>query len=116
VVLLLQAAPAHAVANPAAVFCVESGGRYEMRQEANGTRGMCILPDGEPIDAWKHFRREQGQPAQQRPAGGLIALDRSDRREAHSTAAASDQRVMKNRIREPGVHSMARMSWVWAVR
>jgi hypothetical protein len=24
--------------------------------------------------------------------------------------------VMKNRIREPGVHSMARMSWVWAVR
>lgn len=60
----LVAPTAHAIANPAAVFCVESGGRYEMRQEAGGTRGVCILPDGEEVDAWDHFRRRQGEQAQ----------------------------------------------------
>lgn len=63
-ILPLAPAPAHAITNPAAVFCTESGGRYEMRQEASGTRGVCILPDGEEVDAWDHFRRSRGEQAQ----------------------------------------------------
>ncbi len=62
--LPLAPAPALAIANPAAVFCTESGGRYEMRQEAAGTRGVCILPEGEEVDAWEYFRRQQGEQAQ----------------------------------------------------
>lgn len=63
-ILPLAPAPAEAIANPAAVFCTESGGHYEMREEASGTRGVCILPDGEEVDAWDYFRRQQGEQAQ----------------------------------------------------
>jgi uncharacterized protein len=46
-----------AIANPAAVFCVESGGRYEIRQSPAGDEtGFCLLPGGEEIDAWEYFR------------------------------------------------------------
>lgn len=62
----LLPASARAVPNPAAVFCAESGGRYEMREEAAGVRGVCMLPDGEEVDAFEHFRREHGQE----PAAG----------------------------------------------
>ncbi|MFY2825815.1 DUF333 domain-containing protein [Ruegeria sp. MALMAid1280] len=44
------------LANPAATFCVESGMRYEIRDGDNGQTGVCILPDGREVDAWKYFR------------------------------------------------------------
>jgi predicted amidohydrolase YtcJ len=47
---------AQTLANPAAVYCVESGGRYEIRQSDAGAAGICILPDGNEVDAWSHFR------------------------------------------------------------
>lgn len=46
--------------NPAAVFCVEQGGRYEIIQESSGARGICVLPDGRRIDAWKYYREHHG--------------------------------------------------------
>lgn len=44
--------------NPAAVFCVENGGTYEIRRAADGSQtGVCILEDGSEVDA-RDFRKE----------------------------------------------------------
>ncbi len=46
-------------ANPAAVFCVDQGGRYEIRTADDGNQqGFCILPDGTEMDAWTYFREQ----------------------------------------------------------
>jgi putative hemolysin len=42
--------------NPAAVFCEERGGTFEIRQNEAGAQGLCRLPDGSLVDAWDHFR------------------------------------------------------------
>lgn len=43
--------------NPAAVFCVNQGGTYQIRHAADGSEsGVCILADGTEIDAWVYFR------------------------------------------------------------
>ena len=48
-----------ALPNPAAVFCVETGGTYESRRAADGSQtGVCILEDGTEVDAWAYFRKE----------------------------------------------------------
>jgi predicted amidohydrolase YtcJ len=47
------------LANPAATYCMESGGAYEMRQSDAGTVGICILADGSEVDAWAHFRAQK---------------------------------------------------------
>ncbi len=49
------------LANPAAVYCIKSGGRYELRDTDAGVQGICILPDGKEIDAWEYFRSQQSQ-------------------------------------------------------
>ncbi|SNS50117.1 DUF333 domain-containing protein [Tropicimonas sediminicola] len=45
-----------AAANPAATFCIESGGQYVIETEADGQRGYCVLTDGTRVDAWDYFR------------------------------------------------------------
>lgn len=52
--------PKVGLANPAATFCIEQGGRYEIRDTANGQTGICILPDGREVDAWEYFREQNG--------------------------------------------------------
>lgn len=45
------------IANPAAVFCIQQGGKSVIRQDAQGNQyGVCILPTGEEIDEWADFR------------------------------------------------------------
>jgi len=45
--LLVTSSPnAWALANPASVFCVQSGGKSEIRKGARGQYGVCRLPDG----------------------------------------------------------------------
>jgi uncharacterized protein len=48
------------LANPAAVYCVQSGGTYKTVREDAGERGICVLPDGREVDAWQHFRGSKG--------------------------------------------------------
>ena len=51
------AAPAVAIANPAAVFCIEQGGTHDIRKDEDGAAyGMCILADGTEVDAWEYYR------------------------------------------------------------
>ncbi|MDQ1152857.1 DUF333 domain-containing protein [Brevundimonas sp. SORGH_AS_0993] len=43
--------------NPASKYCVDSGGRSEIRKAADGAEyGVCILPDGRTVDEWTLFR------------------------------------------------------------
>lgn len=51
------------LANPAAVFCAEVNGVYEIREDPEGNQyGVCITPDGE-FDAWDLYRKSQGESA-----------------------------------------------------
>ena len=52
---------ASALANPAAVFCVQSGGKSEIRQGRRGQYGVCVLPDGRVVDEWAYFRAMRGK-------------------------------------------------------
>lgn len=45
--------------NPAAAFCLEQGGRYEIRDDEEGARGFCILEDGTEVDAWELYREHK---------------------------------------------------------
>jgi putative hemolysin len=45
------------LANPAAVFCIRSGGVHSIRKAAdNSEYGVCVFPGGPEIDAWEFFR------------------------------------------------------------
>ena len=51
---------AWALANPASVFCVQSGGKSEIRKGARGQYGVCRLPDGRLVEEWAYFRKMKG--------------------------------------------------------
>jgi len=48
------------LANPAAVACVQAGGRTQIERSAAGERGICLLPGGLRCDEWAWFRKEAG--------------------------------------------------------
>ena len=54
---------AWALANPASVFCVQSGGKSEIRNGARGQYGVCILPDGRTVEEWAYYRKNKGKNA-----------------------------------------------------
>ena len=54
-----EAQPQAGIANPASEFCVQQGGRVEIRDGADGQTGFCHLPDGEVIEEWEYFRANQ---------------------------------------------------------
>jgi putative hemolysin len=49
------------IANPASVYCVQSGYTLEIRTNAGGGEyGVCIFPDGSECEEWAFFRNECG--------------------------------------------------------
>lgn len=52
---------AWALANPASVFCVQSGGKSEIRKGARGQYGVCRLPDGRVVEEWAWSRANKGK-------------------------------------------------------
>ena len=49
------------IANPASVYCVQSGYTLEIRANAGGGEyGVCIFPDGNECEEWAFFRNECG--------------------------------------------------------
>ncbi|QTF07688.1 DUF333 domain-containing protein [Brenneria izadpanahii] len=44
--------------NPASVYCQGKGGKLEMVSTDNGTVGYCLLPNGERIEEWTLYRRD----------------------------------------------------------
>ena len=49
------------MANPASVYCVQSGYTLEIRANADGSEyGVCIFPDDNECEEWAFFRNECG--------------------------------------------------------
>ena len=44
--------------NPASVYCEEQGGQLELREDENGSYGVCIFDDGSECDEWAFYRGE----------------------------------------------------------
>jgi len=59
--LTLAPNAAFALANPASVFCVKSGGKSEIRKGPAGAYGLCRLPDGRVVEEWTYFREMKGK-------------------------------------------------------
>ncbi|MBF0120703.1 MAG: DUF333 domain-containing protein [Desulfobacterales bacterium] len=47
------------IANPASVYCINKGGRLEIRKTPGGEVGYCIFPDGTECEEWGFFRGEK---------------------------------------------------------
>jgi hypothetical protein len=45
--------------NPAAQFCEEQGGDYDIREGDKGMVGVCVMPDGSELDAWSYYRESR---------------------------------------------------------
>ena len=56
-------APFSNTVNPAAVYCTESGGRFQLRETQDGVAGICALDDGTEVDAWDHYRAQSPESA-----------------------------------------------------
>jgi putative hemolysin len=57
-----------AMANPASVYCVQSGYRLEIRTGTDGGQyGVCLFPDGAECEEWAFFRNECGDRCQKMP-------------------------------------------------
>ena len=59
--LSLRTHQAFALANPASVFCVKSGGKSEIRNGPKGQYGVCRLPNGRVVNEWSYYRRMKGK-------------------------------------------------------
>ncbi|MDO5657584.1 MAG: DUF333 domain-containing protein [Paracoccus sp. (in: a-proteobacteria)] len=55
-----EEAPVIGAPNPASVYCIEQGGRLEIRRTAEGDAGYCHLPDGRVVEEWALFRAANG--------------------------------------------------------
>ena len=50
-----------AIANPASVYCVESGYKLVIKTNADGSEyGVCVFLDGNECEEWAFFRSECG--------------------------------------------------------
>jgi putative hemolysin len=48
-----------AIANPAAGYCEEHGGRVELRSQSDGSQaGYCLFPDSSECEEWAYMRGE----------------------------------------------------------
>jgi putative hemolysin len=47
------------IINPASTFCVEDGGKSEIRTNSDGSQtGYCIFENGKECEEWQYFRGE----------------------------------------------------------
>lgn len=44
--------------NPASTYCLEKGGKLNIRTDANGEYGVCVFPNGRECEEWAFFRGE----------------------------------------------------------
>lgn len=51
--------PKVGMANPASQYCVDQGGKLEIRNETNGQVGYCHLANGRVVEEWALFRASQ---------------------------------------------------------
>lgn len=54
--------PAIGLANPAAVYCAQQGGKSEPVTTDAGQSSNCHLPDGRVVEEWALYRAEHPAP------------------------------------------------------
>ena len=54
-----EVTPKIGLANPASEYCVNQGGKLEIRDEVNGQVGYCHLANDQVVEEWKLFRDSQ---------------------------------------------------------
>lgn len=59
--VMIAPAPARALKNPAAVYCIALGYEYRVEKTDQGDVGYCLLQGGQKVDAWQFL---QGKVAQ----------------------------------------------------
>lgn len=91
-----QLTPKIGMANPASKFCVQQGGKLEIRDEVNGQVGYCQLPDGVVVEEWELFRHHQNicKPEEAKKLVGMHNLD--DQQILNKTKAIIIRRVGPN--------------------
>jgi len=59
--------------NPAAVYCAENGGDYQITTSADGSQdGVCVFSDGSQCDGWAYYRGECQPSGNQ---AGFVGMD-----------------------------------------
>ncbi|MEF3273637.1 MAG: DUF333 domain-containing protein [Chloroflexus sp.] len=82
------------LANPAATYCIEQGGRFEIQSPIEGGQvGVCLFADGSLCEEWAFFRGEC-QPGQQyrydqQPTGAPTATTITPLAEAFAAVRSS---------------------------
>ena len=71
-VLVLCPERVWALANPASVFCAQSGGKSEICKGPRGQYGVRRLPDGRVVDEWAYFRKMKGMSAPARSGRTIL--------------------------------------------
>ena len=62
-----QVEPESEMANPASLYCLEQGGKSEIRTDENGGQmGVCLFADGSECEEWAFMRGECQQ------GGGMV--------------------------------------------
>lgn len=46
------------ISNPASEYCIENGGRLEIRKDLQGEAGFCIFDNGKECEEWAFFNGE----------------------------------------------------------
>ena len=46
------------IANPASVYCVNHGGKLDIRTTSSGQTGICVFSNGYECDEWNYFKGE----------------------------------------------------------
>jgi putative hemolysin len=49
------------LANPSAIYCLEQGFQYDIRDSSEGQFGVCILSDGSEVNAWEYFHERHNE-------------------------------------------------------
>lgn len=72
-------APKVGMANPASQYCIDQGGKLEIKNETNGQIGYCHLPSGETVEEWALFRLSQAKcvPEEAKKLVGITGLSDS---------------------------------------
>jgi len=65
-------APKANMPNPASVYCMQNGNKFEIHTAADGSQsGVCVFPDGSTCDEWAYYRGECGPAAQKSPTPAM---------------------------------------------
>lgn len=67
--VLVGISTAHAMANPASVYCGKLGGKSEIATlKTGGQIGLCLFPNGRIFEEWTLFRTFNGVKPQPKKA------------------------------------------------